>query len=231
MASRRSLDTTRELLLDAGRDLLIANGIHVGMDDINLIDVCRNAGLKTAGSGYKIWPNQDEFRADLVTYLMEHATASFATIDDIDATIARRPLPPLGELIRTAARANEELNTSTYPLYVVLWLSAQSDASLGAVFREQDEKWLAVMAEFFAHILDVYDLELVPPFTIDQFATAISGLVEGFTIRRRATPELVPDEVLRPTGPDGTLQSWTLYAIGVEAIFAAFTRRRGSSST
>lgn len=227
MTMRRSLDESRDLLLQAGLELLAQRGIEVGLDDVKMIDVCRAAGLKTAGSAYKIWPTQDAFRADLFAYLIEHSTASFSTIDQSNTEITADARPPdLRELIRRQAAANAALNRVSYPRYVVLWLVARSDKLLDESFLKVDSEWLHALGEFFAGVFEAYELELVAPYTPELFATAVAGLVEGFTIRERTTPELVPDAVQRPTGPDGELRDWTLYGCAVEALFTAFTRPR-----
>ncbi len=231
MAPRRSLDETRALLLDAGAAMLIESGLAITLDEVNLIDVCRAAGLSTAGSAYKIWATQHDFRTELLEYLVVRSSAAFATIDAVDGTFADGPeLPPLSEVIRTAAAANAALNRSIYPTYVTVWLARRSDEALDAAFRSSERAWVAALIDFFERIMERYDLQFVPPFDAAALGVTISSLVEGLTIRQRATPELVPDAIARPTGTDGAEQPWHPFAIGVEAIFDAWTRPRATDA-
>ncbi|HET8931538.1 MAG TPA: hypothetical protein VFN21_12835 [Acidimicrobiales bacterium] len=227
MAKRRALDETRSLLLDAGTALLAEDGVSVTLDRVTLIDVCRRAGLSTAGSAYKIWPNQQAFRAELLQHLVVRSSATFATTDQVtDLLSADGPPLCLDELIRVAAADNAEMNQRTYPTYLVVWLARRTDAELAATFEASEGDWLDAIVSLFTQIVEAYDLEFVPPFDAAVLGVTLSALVEGLTIRRRATPELVPDSLLLPTGENGSEQTWTPFAIGVRAIFDAYTRPR-----
>ena len=84
-------------------------------------------------------------------------------------------------------------------------------------------------AAIYAAVAERYDLEFVPPFDATILATSIGALAEGFAIRDHVTPELVPDDMPRPTGPDGAVEPWHLFACGVEALVRAFTRPRSGN--
>lgn len=227
MAKRRSLDETRALLLDAGTALLADDGVSVTLDRVALIDVCRRAGLSTAGSAYKIWPNQQAFRAELLQHLVVGSSATFATTDQVtDLLSDDGPLLCLDELIRIAAADNAETNQVIYPTYLVVWLARRTDAELAATFQASEEDWLDAIVSLFTQVVEAYDLEFVPPFDAAVLGVTLSALVEGLTIRRRATPEFVPDSLPLPTGENGSDQPWTPFAIGVKAIFDAYTRPR-----
>jgi len=214
------------LLLEAGAALLAERGVSVTLDRISLIDVCRRAGLKTAGSGYKIWPNQDAYRAELLHELVVGSSASFATKDQVDGVFGGERIPPLDELIRVVAADNAALNRTIYPTYLVVWLAQRTDAELAATFAEAEDAWLDALVALFTAVVDAYDLEFVEPFDAAILGVTLSALVEGLTIRQRATPELVPESLPLPTGDRGAVQDWTPFAIGVKAIFDAYTRPR-----
>ncbi len=227
MAKRRSLDETRALLLSAGAALLAERGVSVTLDRISLIDVCRRAGLKTAGSAYKIWPNQDAYRSELLHELVVASSASFATKGQVDGVLGGDGhLPPLDELIRVVAADNAELNQTIYPTYLVVWLAQRTDAELAATFADAEDAWLEALVALFTAVVDAYDLEFVEPFDATILGVTLSALVEGLTIRRRATPEFVPESLPLPTGAGGADQEWAPFAIGVKAIFDAYTRPR-----
>lgn len=226
MTKRRSLDETRTLLLDAGAELLFAHGMPVTLDQITLIEVCRRAGLSTAGSAYKIWPNQQAFRTALLHHLVVSTSATFATKDQLEAMLAGADgdVPPLLEVMRELGAANDATTQRPYTTYLVLWLAQQTDPDLATSFAESEDEWLTMLEAVFTLAADVYEFEFVPPFDAASIGVAVSALGEGLAIMRRATPELVPDALPLPTGQDGSDQPWTLFALGLKALLDAFTR-------
>ena len=49
-----------------------------------------------------------------------------------------------------------------------------------------------------------------------QFTVTVGALAEGCSLRQRLDPDM--DGILRPTGPDGEDQEWSVFAIGLEAL-------------
>jgi AcrR family transcriptional regulator len=227
MTKRRSLAETRAVLLDAGAALLVEKGVPVTLDRVTMIDVCRRAGLSTAGSAYKIWPNQQAFRADVLRHLVAQSASTFPASAHVAELLgAGDDLPDLYELLRIACAANTKAIRELYPMYLLVWLAQHTDDALRVSFAASEADWFEALEAMFTGILELYDYEFVPPFDAETFTLTLSALSEGLAIRHRATPELVPDEVLLPTGRDGALQAWTPLAIGIKAVFEAYTRPR-----
>lgn len=230
MSRRRSLDETRELLLDTGVEILIDSGVNVTLGAINLMDVCRAAGLTTAGSAYKIWATQEDYRVALMRHLLRTAVPGTEAIELMTATLEAPDveLPEFTELIRTVAAANARDNIANQaaPLYLALWLSALHDPVLADDLYTVDRELLDAYGAMYEALAVRYGLEWVPPFDGRLLAVSLSALIEGLDLRSRATPSLVGDPLVRPTGPDGTDQEWHLFACGVEALVGAFTRPR-----
>jgi hypothetical protein len=227
MAGRRTLDETRALLLDVGVQLLVETGVEVNANRISLIDVCREAGLKTSGSAYKIWPNQEQFRIDLMRRLLGAVTVRPDTIDLIAESIsADSPLPAPSEFLRTIANENAttDMERRDFDLYIGVWLAAINDPELARALTDSDIDIAASYSRLYDSVMDAYDLEWVPPFDATLFAITVGALAEGFSICSRHAPERVPTALMRPTGPNGEDQPWHLYACGVQAIVDAFTR-------
>lgn len=227
MTPRRSLTETRSLLLDTGAKMLVETGVQVTVGHINMIDVCREAGLKTAGSGYKIWATQEEFRVDLLRHLLDGTIVGTDTVDLVtDALASADEVPPLIELIRTAGAANAESNISndSYVVYIALWLAAEFDHELRDGLQSSDSDWLDAFANLYETVLERYGRDWTPPFDAKMLAVSLSALVEGLAIRARFDPKLVPNDLMRPTGPDGAEEPWHLFACGAQALIEAFTR-------
>lgn len=227
MPPRRSLSETRTLLLDAGAKMLVDTGFQVTVGHINLIDVCREAGLKTAGSGYKIWPSQGDFRVDLLRHLLDSIIVGTDIVDRLTQTVAGGDeLPGLQELIRTIGATNAESNidNDSYTVYVALWLAAEFDDQLRSGLRGSDTDLLDAFANLYDALLERYGREWVPPFNATLLSVSLSALVEGLAIRARFEPGVVPNDLMRPTGPDGAEEPWHLFACGAEALIEAFSR-------
>ena len=62
------------------------------------------------------------------------------------------------------------------------------------------------------------------PLTLRQFTVSTGALVEGCALRQVGAEDL--DVIERPTGPGGSLQEWTLFAVGLEALATAVLRDR-----
>lgn len=226
--SRRTLEETRELLLQTGATMLADEGVPVTLDAITIIDVCRAAGLKTAGSGYKIWDTQEAFRDDLLHELLVRRSAGIDTINTLEAlfdTDARAD--SLDALFRAAAVLNAEQLAETYSTYLAIWLARRSSPELAATAADAEAVWLSALTTFVGAVVDRFDLELIAPFDLATMAVTLSALAEGLEIRRRVTPELVPDELAGPAGtPQADSEPWTPLAIGFKAVFDTFTRPR-----
>ncbi len=206
MAKRRSLEETRKLLLDTGVDLIVESGVTVTLDQVHLMDVSRAAGLKTAGSAYKIWSSQDAFRADLLHHLADATFSDQTVLEEIAALIRDADeVPPLGELIRTFARQSAETlgANQNLGLWLALYSASVHDPVVARGIHDSDHELFTSYAAIYAAVAERYDLEFVPPFDATTLATSIGALAEGFAIRDHVTPELVPDDMPRPTGPDG----------------------------
>lgn len=231
MRRRRNLDETRELLLDTGVRLLLDSGVNVTLGAINLIDVCRAAGLTTAGSGYKIWETQEMFRIELLRHLLFVAVPGAESIEMLTEAVEapETDLPELTELIRTVAGASADdvIGGSASPVYLALWLAAVHDPELAGNLWTADQALIDAYAELYEAILARFDLEWRPPFDARLLAVSLSSLAEGMDIHSRANPELISVPLARPTGPDGAPQDWHLFACGAEALIRAFTRPRG----
>jgi hypothetical protein len=58
------------------------------------------------------------------------------------------------------------------------------------------------------------------PLTFRQLSVAVGALAEGCALRQRVDHHM--EGILRPTGPDGEDQEWTLFAIGLEGLLQTF---------
>lgn len=232
MPSRRSLDETRELILDAGLELLAEVGYSLNTTEVLLIDACRRAGLSTAGSGYKIWTTQHDFRVDLLRHALSSAGAAIVEVDRLVMAVDHAgDDPSLETLIRVASAENAKaaIGAPEYFLNHALWLAAGRDPELRERYIESQREQLGSIGEIYNGLLDLYDREMVPPFTVEMMTLAIAAQVDGLASFCSYVDDLGVADICRPTGPDGEPEQWHLLGCVIEAIVAAFTRPRGSS--
>lgn len=213
------------MLLDAGTDLLLSDDRADYAGNLSLIDVCRHAGLGTAGSAYKIWPTQEHFRVDLLRHALQATNSAEETTDEIQADLSGPPMG-LSELIRIAANQNATRNRErpTAKLYPALWYAAHGDPQLAEQIRASDRHFLTEMASVYDSVITSFGREWCPPFDAMKLAVLLASLVEGLTMRAEFAPELVDTALLRPTGPDGEPTAWHLFACGAEALVELCTR-------
>jgi len=68
--------------------------------------------------------------------------------------------------------------------------------------------------------MDLLMVQVRKPLTVRQFADAVGALVEGCSLRDRVTEGMA--NIIRATGPDGQMQEWTTFSIGLVALANEF---------
>jgi|SRR5271166_5617746 len=76
----------------------------------------------------------------------------------------------------------------------------------------------------YAALAGLVGMRVKAPLTLRQLSVAVGALAEGCSLRQHVDPHL--GMILRPTGPNGENQEWTLFAIGLEGLLNAFPRTR-----
>jgi hypothetical protein len=74
--------------------------------------------------------------------------------------------------------------------------------------------------EVFGFLMMLLGYRLRDPLTVRQFLNAAGALSEGCSLRDRVDSQMAG--IVRPTGPAGEDQDWTIYAIGLEALTRQF---------
>jgi len=126
-------------------------------------------------------------------------------------------------------------DSPTFAIWIGIWsIAASSDSS-----KEQQELHDALMKGYeainshfeaaFGVLMDLLKVQIRTPFTVRQFADAVGALVEGCSLRDRITDGM--SKIMRATGPDGQMQEWTTFSIGLVALATEFFEPIPSSST
>ncbi len=232
---RRSIDDTRALLIATGAEM-VADESAVTVGRIDLIDVCRQAGLTSVGSAYKIWDTQEDYRVDLLRHVLSRFIPGRDAIDLVTTAVAEDPaaLPSLAELIRTAAAtipADGDDGARHFSVYVGLWLASADDEVLARELHDSDVALIDAYAELYDAVIDAYGLEWKPPFDARFFATMVAALTDGLTVRSGAPGEVMERTLTRRVGDGpGEPTEWSLLACAVDALAQAFSRPRRAAA-
>ena len=203
--------------------MLASAGFEVTVGKVDLAEVCQRAGLKTAGSAYKIWPTQEDYRNELLHHVLSEALDREA-IEAVAAhqTAVSEDLPPVHELIRSSVTsALDEVaapGTKQYQVYLALWLAAPHDPALRAKLHDSDMTLIDGYINLYESLADAYELEWKPPYDARLFATLVSALTEGLTVESLSMPRIAERQLARRLPGDKAEKAWSIAACGVYAL-------------
>jgi hypothetical protein len=97
------------------------------------------------------------------------------------------------------------------------------DEEIAATLRRARRRMFLGYVDLYGKVLDRLRFRIRAPFTMIEFVRVATALAEG--CNHRALIGVGPSTgVLRPTGPGGALQEWTLFGIGLDALVDTFTQ-------
>ncbi len=242
--ARHGRDELRGLLVGAGRAILEEEGLAVGAGVLTFkrvfdhVEATTGVRLTNASVIRRIWENQEDFRMDVLVSIASTADASgeFARtsevlvplLDAFDLPTPESRIRALCELARVggAAGLGARLGTRDWSLWIGVWVLALTTAPTGRHRRIRDaltaglrtaaDEWELLFAGLCAHL----GLRVREPLTLRQFTVAVSAMAEGIALRQGGDPDVAM--IVRPTGPDGELQEWTLFGVCLEALAVRF---------
>lgn len=244
---RRRRAELEQIVIEAGLDLLMAEGIGIGADRVSYADVFRRVEEKhgfriTQASVHgRIWESQRDFQLALLERaaefdasdrLRETADAASAVLAEADVSTLVGRRRALRELCRTAGLANVEVikRSSDWKLRKSVetgFAFTQSDdyrklGELLAKSRNEVDQRYAEMIEF---LLGRVRCRPKPGYRhlespVRHVVLLIAASLEGMHVR--ATAEDM-GELALPTGADGMTQVWHPHAVSIwHAISAVF---------
>ncbi len=239
----------RSTFVDAGLAILREEGLGGGADALTLKRVRdrveATTGIRTTNASIigRIWANQYEFQTDVLERLAadESNAEVEATVEDVAPVLAA--MDPSSEASRrstmrevcrlSAASNSRALRRSTdWALWVgVLAVTASGtpgsdtalerrrriDTALEQSFRAVTER----MQMIYEAGMDFVGYRVRPGLTVRQFTVAVAALAEGCVLRERVDAASM-NGIMRPTGPGGELQEWTLFGVALEALSSEF---------
>jgi hypothetical protein len=228
----------------AGREIIEQEGLNVGAGDLTFkrvfdhLEATSGVRLTNASVIRRVWDNQEEFQtdvlvaiastADLIGELDRTMEVLAPTMASFDLSSPEARMASLRELARVAGEASirARLETRDWSLWVGVWVLALTTELVGRriLIRRALEQGLDDVTDawedLFAGVCAVLGLRVRAPLTLRQFTVAASAMVEGSALRQGGDPDL--ERIVRPTGPLGAPQEWTLFGVCLEALAQRF---------
>jgi hypothetical protein len=241
--TRHSREELRTLLIDTGQGLLREEGLGNGAEGLTFKKVFerveRDTGIRLTNASVirRVWENQADYQADvLVAVALGQIGEGIDVAEDAMAPVLAEvdlSTPGLRDMaMREICRVGGALNMQAvrqsinWPLSIGVWAAAASGRDAEERTRVR-EALLAGYDAFVERIEGIYagmasflGLRLREPFTIREFVIAADSLAQGYGLRDRldrSTPAIV-----RPTGPGGEDQDWTIFGVGLEGLVRQF---------
>lgn len=239
-----TLADVRAQLIDAATDTLLRDGVDMGLGRIVLSDVIARAGVSRATAYRSLASDtlepQEELRYEVLRRMLnrdsreanqevittavaaelEHQAQNAASTDIALRTHAMRSLMRVGG----AASYHNVVASRERAILVAAYGAERSqpttDSWKAAALTEGERGVQMMLNDTYSSLSKLFGYRLKPQYEMEQFSTAAASLVEGIAMRHGFNDNL--DHIVRPTGPGGADEDWTLYAVGFEGLFLTF---------
>ena len=247
---KRSLAETRDLMLRAATNI-VCRAVTEAADDapsaalahVRLTDVAAEAtrivrgeltsgadgfagaATITTGAIYQVWATQADFQVDLLFHIADLDATSGSLMDELSPMIAEAAAngAPLDEVLRTTIARSFEYTRQSALFYTSLCFYRHSaNERVKQAMRRCTSAFVEGIGPVWQQLLDAYDLQVRPPYSVDQLAVAIGALIEGLSLVWVSDPELTDD----PFGQDG----WSLTGRTAQMIFEQMTSAREAAA-
>jgi hypothetical protein len=241
---KQSREELRTLLLGTGRTILREEGLGTGAEALTFKRVFKrvekDTGVRLTNASIikRVWENQADYQADVLVAIatdvgraeidqtFEGLGPLFRSIDLSSPEARRRAIREVCR-VGGAAKIDALRRSRNWTSWIGVWsLATVSDTG------EQRKRIDLALLDGYATITNRFEeiyganaellgLRIRKGLTIRQYTMAVGALAEGSALRSRVDPAEMAG-ILRPTGPSGEEQEWTLFAIGVEALLWQF---------
>jgi hypothetical protein len=240
---RRSREELREIVLVAGRDLLLSEGLGTGAEHLSfkrvLSRVADTLGIRVTNASVigRIWDNQEQFQNDVIRSIVQDqgeeevrdtSEAMVEVLGRLDVSTAELRRASLAELVRVScAQYLESASTSSATIqmalitYVAASQATDAESPLIASFRMMNEKLTTEYMGMYDAGLQAVGWRMRPGLTLRSAALAISAFAEGTLLRMVVDPKGF-EPIVQVSPMDGQEVEWTLLAIGMNSMIDFF---------
>ncbi len=240
---RLGREELRDLLLEAGRELLHIEGMATASTNLTFARVFGHVESKTgrrvtnASVIRRIWENQAEYQADVLVSLahdqqrpeIDQTLQALGTVlKEVDLQSADSRRRALQELCRVGGGASTRAIAASP--YWSLWISIHAIATTSSQ-ADQRQRLVAAVSESYDSVTDFWmanyrllteylGFRVRAPRTLRQFTITVTALTDGLSLRQHVDGEIY--EVALPTGASHEDQVWTIFACGLAALVEQF---------
>ncbi|RZV45291.1 MAG: hypothetical protein EX269_10270 [Acidimicrobiales bacterium] len=237
-------DTAKDLLIDSAVETLLDRGLTPGLTAINLDEAIDESGVPR-GTAYKLWGDTElgplqnfrhavllrlftmspetgisgEIHETVSNVLESHVVELMSDDPVVRAGATRRGIRSLADTV-DAAISNNDL----FHLYRSISSAAVAMGGLPPylheAMRDAERNILNQYASIAGEAFKAIGVELDPCYTIEHLTLLLTALNQGLTYRPQSDYGSTP--IMRPTAADGSMQEWTPFAVGVEALLRQF---------
>lgn len=209
---RRSRAELAELVLSAGRDLLVREGLTLGVEEVTFkrvfdhLEETRGVRVTYASVMGRIWENQADFQLALIRSVLDQEPIDAPelvrligrieqAISDADLSTEETRWEAMVEVCRVGAQDNLELLRADvwWPLWISIWSWIAThrgeihddllDGLLGN-YHGGDEAF----ALLYAMVNERLGFQLKPGLSLNELVVMLSSAAEGSAIRERIEP-------------------------------------------
>ncbi len=244
-AGPRRREQLRELLLGAGVELLVEEGLgnaaaHVTFKrTIDHLEATTGIRLTNAAVIGRIWQNQAQFQTEVLATVAGFGTEilppTFEALVPVLATGGRTSPADrwrtMVELCRVGGAVNVRslARSRRWQRWLGVWAltsarlqdGVEEERPVADALRKGHEATTARYVDVLEFLFDQIGLRVRRGLTLRQLTVAATALVEGSALRLQGIGRET-GVVHRPTGPGGQDREWTLFAVGLEALVTAF---------
>ena len=212
---RRSRAELEELLLAAGRDLLVHDGLTLGVEEVTFkrafdhLEQTEGVRVTYASVMGRIWDNQADFQVALIRSVLEQGRVDRPelmrlishvqdAVDAADLSSEATRWEAAEEICRVGAKDYLELlgTDPWWPLWMSIWshLATHDDGTHDDLLEGLRENYHGGDEAFgFFHELfsDRLGLRIKPGFTIENIVVMLFSAAEGSAIRYKLEPNAV----------------------------------------
>ena len=227
-----------------GFDLLIDEGLARGTERLTFKRVFDRAseerGVRVTNASVigRIWVDMADYQADVLAAALEaidqagvefsiRAAGEVLAGADLASVDGRRAAAT--EMVRVVCAAHVETMARSRTAHLTIGLrglgvsrlpteeGTPAAESLLRAYEVYCVRWDFALGRAF----EMLGVRMRPGLTIRQLSMVAISLAEGFIVWDRLDP-VMSRHILRPTGPEGEKQEWTLFSMGLEALLWQF---------
>jgi len=241
--TRRPRAELRRIVLDAGQDLLLNEGLGSGAEHLSFkrvlsyVEATQGIRITNASIIGRVWENQEEFQFDVVRSVVEHqgnleVEAAGGAFDEVllrldTSTLALRRAS-LAELIRvTCAQYLDSASGSAAAIqtalitYIAAATGTGQNTELVESFRATNERLTDRYIELYDAGMQVVGWRVRDGYTIRRVAATFSAIAEGMLLRHIVEPDALAP-IMRPCPLVGADVEWSMLAVSMDALVDYF---------